>query len=284
MTTMRRTRLTQRDEAVLLSLLKYQYLTTSQVRRLHFPSTQTAGRRLRRLRDGGYVLAVQVPGVDEDVKMLSDRGAEVVAASLGVGREDLEGVSPTESIAEARVRHSLIVGDFRIALTVACRASSRVKLLGFIPGHYSTNSGQQPRQLVHHVLIDHYDGRTKIAHDPDAVFALDVASECRLFFFEFDRAISPDMRHARSFAHLVDFYENLRTSGAFQRYLDLMDMAGRPAIMRVLVVAPTDARARQLAAYARSFPPVRRLRGLFWVAARSVLKAPDILNARWYPA
>jgi hypothetical protein len=282
MTTTRRTRLTQRDEAVLLSLLKYRYLTTSQVRRLHFPSAQTAGRRLRRLRDGGYIVAMQVPGVDEDVKMLSDRGTEAVAATLGVTRGDLECASPPEPSAEAGVRQWLAVGDFRIALTVACRASSRVKMLGFIPGHYNTGS-EQPQRLVHHVLIDRYDGRTRIAHDPDAVFALDVASACRLFFLEFDRAISPDMNDARSFAHLVDFYENLRTSGAFQRYLDLMEIPDRAAIVRVLVVAPTDARARRLVAYATSLPPVRRLTGLFWIASRSVLKDTDILNARWYP-
>lgn len=279
--------LTQRDEAVLLSLLKHRYLTTSQLRRLHFPSAQTAGRRLRRLRERGYVAAIEVPGVHEYVETLAERGAEAVAATLGVTRGDIDAVPWSEQApSDTELRHALAVADFRIALTIACSASHRVALLGFVAGHLEDwpDAAPRRRRLVRHVVIDRYDPQMRIVHDPDAVFMLDVGGQKRLFFLEIDRMIAFDASGVRSFAHIVDFYENLRTSGTFKRYLEILELPVPTCVVRVLVVAASETRARALVAYAAALPRVRQLADLFWIAPRTVLQVRNIVETRWYPA
>lgn len=47
--------LTERDTEVMLDIYKYRYLSVSQIKRLHFPSLQTAYRRLRSLTAGGLI-------------------------------------------------------------------------------------------------------------------------------------------------------------------------------------------------------------------------------------
>jgi hypothetical protein len=278
--------LTQRDEAVLLSLLRYRYLTTSQVRRLHFPSQQTAGRRLRVLRERGFVAKLEIPGVPEFVETLAKRGAEVVAAALGVTPDDIEtngshALPPTDP----QLRNALAVADFRIALTEACDASDCVTLLGFVPGH--ARDPQDPngrRRLVHHAVIDRYDPQSCLTHDPDAAFALQVSGATRLYFLEIDRITAPGAHGVRSFTRLIDFYESLRAGGTYSRYLEILEIAEPVECVRVLVVAASEARARALATFAAAQPRVRKLTDLFWIAPRSVLESSDLLATCWHRA
>jgi hypothetical protein len=278
-----RSPLTERDEGVLISLYKYRYLTVAQLRRLHFQSLQTAGRRLRRLRDAGYVSALPIPGVSGHVETLTEKGAAVVAAKLGVTLADLQWSQPMSGTQfDMHLRYALVVSDFRIALTRACDASDTARLLGFIPAHVEVASAtQRCRALVHEVVTDCYDPEVTLEHNPDAVFALEVDSLVRLFFLEIDRRQALGIVGRGSFRHLVDFYESLRASDRVNRYCELLHVGAEPEALHVLVVVQSDTRRDALLSAIARRPGSRRLGDLFWVAVQGDLAPSDLLNVHW---
>src|SRR4051812_17057263 len=81
--------LTERDLAVLLDVYKYRYLTVSQIARLHFPSRQTAYRRLRGLTTMKLLVGFTAPTLTEHMYFLSKGGAAAVAGTLGTQLDDL---------------------------------------------------------------------------------------------------------------------------------------------------------------------------------------------------
>src|SRR3954468_19624887 len=81
---------TERDVQVLTAVHKHRYLSVSQIQRLHFPSLQTAYRRLRTLTGQGLLIGFTVPNVPEHVYYLSREGAAEVAGCLGVGLDALK--------------------------------------------------------------------------------------------------------------------------------------------------------------------------------------------------
>src|ERR1051325_1642189 len=82
--------LTARDTDVLVDGYKHRYLSVSQIQRLHFPSLQTAYRRLRALTElrclGGFL----APHIPARIFYLAPSGAEIVASALGVDTSDLK--------------------------------------------------------------------------------------------------------------------------------------------------------------------------------------------------
>lgn len=121
----RESALTERDVLVVLDVYKYRYLTAPQIRQLHLPSLQTAYRRLRTLIKEGYIKVFKVPGHAERVYHLGNQGAELVAEQLGVVTADLKWNRTAQAPKDYYfLRHFLKAGDFRIALSTACRSSS----------------------------------------------------------------------------------------------------------------------------------------------------------------
>jgi hypothetical protein len=125
--------ITERDVAVLVDVYKYRYLSVSQIEALHFPSLQTAYRRLRALTAGNYLKSFTVPGIPERVFYLDKSGAEVVAGEMLVEQDALKWHRVSQSPKDYRfLRHFLAINDFRISLTLACQQNP-ITLLGFIP-------------------------------------------------------------------------------------------------------------------------------------------------------
>src|SRR3954471_9133210 len=75
---------TERDVAVMLDVYKHRYLSVSQIQRLHFPSLQTAYRRIRALTDLKLLIGFTAPQISEHIYYLSRSGAAMVAESLGL--------------------------------------------------------------------------------------------------------------------------------------------------------------------------------------------------------
>lgn len=89
--------LTERDIAVVTDVYKYRYLSVSQVQRLHFPSLQTTYRRLRGLVASGYLAGFLAPPITEHLYYIEPKGAELVAATLGVEVSDLKWTKASRS-------------------------------------------------------------------------------------------------------------------------------------------------------------------------------------------
>src|SRR5690349_7360510 len=129
--------LTERDYELLASIFKYRYLSTPQVQRIHFPSTQTALRRLRRLSEGGYITTFKSTACPDRIATLSRLGAEAVVERLAVPMGDLSWEGRRQRPKDYLfLQHFLAASDFRITLAKACTEHSSLELLGFIPEHY----------------------------------------------------------------------------------------------------------------------------------------------------
>src|SRR5215469_478033 len=208
---------TRRDLAVLVELYKHRYLSVSQVQRLHFPSLQTAYRRLRALREQGMVEGFVVPNIPEHVYYLSELGATEVAGELGIELAGLKWSKHSRSPKDYYfLRHFLKINDFRIALAQGC-SDAGMKLLGFIPEYIGSRTAEGGMaRYIRDVVCDVGNGRRELGHTPDAVFALEKNGMPALFFLEIDRGTEVVSDPEKGVLKACRFYLNLLVGGGFQ--------------------------------------------------------------------
>ncbi len=275
---------TERDVDLLLSLYKYRYLTSSQVRRLHFPSQQTANRRIRALEDALYVGAAFVPGLEERLVCLKRKGADVVAERLRVVPEKLGWKKKLELPKDPYfVRHFAAVNDFRIALSAACEARDDLSLLGFIPEYEGARTPKGiVRKYLRDVVSDIRSPHDKITHTPDGVFALRKNGKTALFFLEVDRGTETIADGENGFMKTIRFYLNYLAEGGFERYGADFSITEPFRVFRVLVVTTSLRRLENMrtAGGALAFEPDAAKR-LIWVTAEAAVACGNLLSSVW---
>lgn len=276
--------LTERDYDLLVSLLKYRYLSVSQVQRLHFPSAQTATRRLRLLEGAGHVAMFSASAIPERIAALSRRGAEVVAEHLRVPLQETDWDPKREQPKDYLfLRHFLAASDFRITLTEACAMRPGARLMGFIPEHVvdGTPTGSLKKH-IRDVTTDVSDPRLKIAHTPDGVFALEHAGVGALFFLEVDRGTEVLSNPDRGLLKTVRFYLSSLVSDSYQRYQREFGLAGPFKAFRALFTVSSAERLaniREICGKSR-FNPEHAKRFL-WLTTEDALTDPAILTREW---
>ena len=278
------TSLTERDHALLVSLLKYRYLSSHQVERLHFTSHQTAARRLRLLARAGYVTLFRVCGIEEEVVSLAEPGARIVADDLLITFQDLGWCLRREDPKDYHfMKHFLLAGDFRITLTQACATTADLQLLGFIPEHLSERGAPKGilQKYVRDVVADIAHPGEKVVHTPDAVFALARDGGAALFFLEIDRGIETlaDVEHG--FPKTIRFYLNYMVSGGYQRYVADLGVSGAFKGFRVLVLTASSRRLQNIRALCGRlrFEPANTKRFL-WLQTLEITNARDLMQQR----
>ncbi len=210
---------TKRDSQILLTLYKHRFLTISQIQQVHFPSLQTAYRRMRILRETGFVSSFTVPNIDESIFAVGKIGLNSVAESLGV---DLEELKWTGSRAKPKdhyfMQHFVAINDFRIALKQACDTSA-VALLGFIPDYFGEKTRKGGvRKYIRDIICDIGSEREEISHTPDGVFALEKNGKSALFFLEIDRGTETVSNENKGVLKSLRFYVYYLLAGGYQRY------------------------------------------------------------------
>lgn len=212
--------LTERDHELLVSLLKYRYLSTSQVQRLHFPSAQTAARRLRLLKSAGYLTMFRPTASVDRMVALARRGAGLVAERLAIPVDELNWDAKRQQPKDYLfLKHFLAASDFRITLTMGCRDRPEVRLAGFIPEHVieAAETGTIKKH-IRDVTTDVSNPVAKISHTPDGVFALEYAGVGALFFLEVDRGTEVLSNPERGVLKTLRFYLSSLVGGSYQRY------------------------------------------------------------------
>lgn len=276
--------LTERDQDVLESLLKYRYLSTSQVQRLHFSSEQTTTRRLRLLETAGYLTTFTPTASTDRLVALARRGAEIVAERLTVQLDGLDWDAKRQQPKDYLfLKHFLAAADFRITLTQACATRPDVRLLGFIPEHIVDGAaGSDLKKRVHDVTTDAMDARQKLSHAPDAVFALQRGEASALFFLEIDRGTEVLSNPRRPLLKTVRFYLSSLLSGSYQRYQQEFGLAQPFRAFRALFVVPSAERLKNIREIcgATAFEPEHAKRFL-WLTTDSALLDADLLSRSW---
>lgn len=275
-------KLTERDRAALCSLYDYRYLSTSQLRRLHFPSQQTLNRRIRLLIGGGFIVDSSVPGTAERLVGLSSRGASVVAEQLGTPMDSLEWsrkrAVPTDYYF---IKHFLMINDLRIALKSSCRCEDGVSLLGFLPEYIGKLTPHGRQKHLRDVATDQQG--SSITHTPDGVFALGRSgSSAALFFLEADRGTEVLSDPNRGFLKMVRFYLNHLAGSEYQKHKRDFDVSADFSLFRVLVVTTSTRRLKNMqgAAQSLAFQPAHAKR-FIWLAAADAITDRNFLTTKW---
>lgn len=273
--------LTARDLDVLRDLYKYRYLSVSQIQRLHFPSLQTAYRRLRALMALKCVAGFTAPHIPEHVYYLEKAGAQLVADALGVSLAELTwravGREPKDYYF---LRHFLQVNDFRILLAQGCD-NDEVRLLGFIPEYIGTKgSGAEVTKYIKEVVCDISNKAERIGHTPDAVFALEKRGVPALFFLEIDRGTEVVGREDKGVLKCVRFYLSLLAGGEYQRYQTDFGCQGFKGF-RALIVTTSEARVANIrrAITGLQIPP--KAKQFIWLTHTSRLTEAGIFQPVW---
>jgi hypothetical protein len=234
---------TERDIQVLVDVYKHRYLSVSQIQRLHFPSLQTAYRRLRGLTALGYLVGFTAPAISEHLYYLGKPGMDLVAQAMGVGMSDLKWQDSPQSPKDYYfLRHFMGVNDIRISLSQACEQSG-IQLLGFIPEYYGqkTAAGGLVKYIKDFVCDVKRPQEAPIPHTPDAVFALEKNHVPALFFLEVDRGTEVVGDERKGVLKCVRFYLNYLLSGKYQRYSQDFG-SGEFKGFRTLIVTTTQIR------------------------------------------
>jgi hypothetical protein len=276
--------LTERDHELLVSLLKYRYLSTGQVQRLHFPSEQTATRRLRLLETAGFIATFKTMASADRLASLARRGAEVVAEQLAVPLESLGWDAKREQPKDYLfLKHFLAAADFRITLTQACAPRPDVRLLGFTPEHVVDGAaGADLKKHVRDVTTDAMDPRQKISHAPDAVFTLQREESSALFFLEIDRGTEVLSNPERGVLKTVRFYLSSLVTGSYQRYQAEFGVAQPFRAFRALFVVSSAERVQNIRQICGTctFSPEHAKRFL-WLTTDDALTDQDLLAREW---
>lgn len=275
-----------RDRAILETVGHYGFVSSEHLHQLLFPavSLRVTQVRLRALWEHGFlersflpvVLTTtpwNVPGPTRPFYSLGRAGLELLADGNADVVRGLRG--PT--LQAATLQHDLVVTDFLVALTVACRSRSDVVLESTEPESslrrkLSTRRPELPRSGIGYVL-------------PDGAFTLQSAPDQRnlTFYLEIVRA---DVKGG-----------NLRLIAKLERYLKLLRAGffraayGHDHVRAVLVVTTSPARATNIHTLAAALPHGHRL---FWFGSWGrgdpgepslpALDASTILNQSWITA
>lgn len=273
--------LTKRDAGLLVDLYKYRYLSVSQVQRLHFPSLQTAYRRLRALGELGSVVGFMAPGIAERLFYLTAKGAEEVAGSLGVAKTDLKWHETSRAPKDYYfLKHFLEVNDFRIALSAACR-SGPLSLLGFIPEYVGQKTeGGGLAKYIRDVVCDVASRDRELSHTPDAVFALARGQAPALFFLEIDRGTEVVSDEEKGVLKAARFYFQYLVSGKYQRYggdFGCSEFKG----FRALFVTNSPARLANMREAMTRFPFDSKAKKFIWLTTKENVSGASLFDAVW---
>lgn len=278
--------ITRRDLELLLSLFQYRFLSLPQVERLHFPSAQTAARRLRLLARAGLVTVVRMPGITDRIASLTGPGIDQLSAMLKVPAAELG-----RSRARFRpkdhlfLRHALAVSDFRIALEAAASARPDTFVRGFYADHVveRTDSGGFTR-FTRDLAAGVAGPGATVGHTPDGVFALTCGTASALFFLEVDRGTETVSDRERGVAKILRFYLSYIGSGGYRRYENVFQVSDPFAAVRVLVATSSARRLQTIRKVGASlgFEPRLALQFIWLTEIRSVTEH-TIFDQIWVP-
>jgi len=271
----------QRDSDILLDLYKHRFLTISQIHRLHFPSLQTAYRRMRLLRQANYVSPFTVPNIEESIFALAGKGTQAVAESLGVDKNELKWTETrTRPHDYYFMQHFIAINDFRIALRQACDNSS-IQLLGFIPDYYGEKTDKGGiTKYIRDVSCDIASEREEISHTPDGVFALQKEGKSALFFLEIDRGTETVSDSDKGVLKAVRFYLNYLLEGKYQRYAKDFNVESFKGF-RTLFVTTSEARMLNIRQASAKPQVPEKSRKFIWITTTDKVNKDTLFEPIW---
>lgn len=274
----------ERDGDILRDVYKHRYLSVSQIQRLHFPSLQTAYRRMRALAQLNLVASFSVPNINEAIFGLKSKGLDLLSSVEGVERSDLKWQESAGTPKDYYfMKHFLAINDFRITLRESCKLHD-IELLGFIPEYYGErNEKGIGEKYIKDMIQDKSPKREQVSHTPDGVFALKKGDKQLLFFLEIDRGTEvigdPNVGVLKS----LRFYIGYLMENKYQRFTK--DFGGRDFKgFRVLFVTTTQARLQNIRTACNSLDVPPKAKQFIWLAPTERITDQTLLQSIWVSA
>lgn len=273
---------TERDLDILSGLLRFRYLTVSQIQLLYFPSARTAYRRLQALRGLEHVAAFQVPRISDAIYELTKSGALCLAGDKGLQEKELGFVRRRKPSDDYFLRHLLGINDVLIAFDRACEKAA-IEIVEVIPDYLGTVDAKGHPQKRGRDRAPAPDGqKEKLVHTPDSVIILRKEERYALLFLEIDRGTEDLSNPEKGFLKAMRFYLGYYQSGGYKRYeRDAINFKS----FRVLVVTSSPTRLsnmRDRVTY--NIDAAAKLKqALLWGAGADSISAESILNRVWVP-
>lgn len=223
-------RLTLRDIEILDTLHTARYMTTPQIQALFWRESRggEAGRlkacqrRLRFLAKHSLVRRIeQMVSRGESrlpyIYALDRKGAETLVRELGVDPASIDWHKKDAERTYPFLQHVLATNDFRIAVKLACEATSSVRLEAWV------DEKELKMEAKDYVTLTGPDGEEqRVAVVPDGYFVLRQGEQLAHHFFEIDRAtvtVRPSQWQRRGWVRKIQAYLAYYQSGIFsERY------------------------------------------------------------------
>ena len=224
--------LTERDQALLVTVNQFQVIRGQQLERLFFSSRSTAQYRLQRLFQHEYLdrhfqsVVEGGPASSPILYSLGKRGAELLIRQHGLLDTDIRRFP--KSIPAHTLDHLLEVNEVRVAVSLACQTQ------GYLLDTWLDESvfRAQPDYVF---LRDGRGREQKKPVYPDGYFALTAPAGTAHFFLESDRGTE-----ARSaFKPQIAVYEAYTRGGGYQARFNTRSL-------RILIVCPGRERLKNL--------------------------------------
>ncbi len=260
--------LQERDLAFLQAAADYRLLSTPQYHLLFPESRDAVYRRLQLLFHHGYLDRLNGDPTKPMVYGLASRGAEIL-----VERGHLQDIGDwrkkNQELQDRYIAHQTMITNFRIALTLAVRERSDVRLLFF---------RRESLELRDRVTATHNGRRQSLPINPDGFFGLQFPNlpegRNRAFFFlEADRST---MTRERFLQKLVGYWEWYSQGGQTRKH--------GIRTFRVLTVTKSEERLASLLHAAGEAGELREGLRLFWFTSEERLGAErpaPILGPIW---
>ena len=261
-------RLMPRDVEVLKAVYEYRVMTHTQLTQLVFGNNHpsVATKRLYALYHNGYLERLFLPvrggvAVSPTLYLLGDKGAQELALrgdylNFYWSKDHLK-------VGTLFLAHSLAISDFRLKLTLACRAAG-IPLLEW-------RGERELKKDYDKVPIKTASGSTRsVPIIPDGYFVLQTAEGKRHFALELDRGTMEGKR----FRTKVEGYTAYFESGAYTERFGTKSL-------RVLTVTESQRRMKNL----KNITERAGGKSRFWFASLDALSAQSILfEPAWYVA
>lgn len=198
--------LTERDIAILRGLIRFRFLTSTQIQLLDSGSYASVMRLMRTLYDNGFVdvPTVQIAdlvayGNGPNVYALSSRGAKALAAYEGGDIDRLRWSLNNARLKPRFIRHTTGIASVMVPLLVACRDDRAPNLIDhhdLVP-LFPAETQRRANPFLWKATVQDHAKAERIALVPDRLFSLMFADSMRLnFALELDTGEMPVARRS----------------------------------------------------------------------------------------
>lgn len=281
-------RLTSDDLAILRHVAEHRFLRSTHLTALLNRPAKKIVERLSALYHNAYLDRPRAQldyyataGSTPFVYALGNKGADVLAGLDGRPRANIDWTTKNRSAGRLFIDHTLMIANLMIALELATRRRSDVRLIGprelhsLLPA--SARTAPHPWTLTAKIK---YKGKTVEAKViPDKVFGLefrDTGKRC-YFFVEADRGTMPIRRtHPRqtSFEHKLRTYLAAHAAHVHRDRLAL-------ANFRVLTITTSRARAMTMIGALKEIAQGKGFNQFLFTDKATLTSSPDVLTLDW---